>query len=143
MEGLGHRERIGITALSEAWSGAHFHFREQFFPLRGVGSDHTLAFVEWEQGSEDTQLGRAVLFLFQAFLFLAFVRLLSVYMAGFEDQAGEEYYSDDSAGSFEQDLVYALDAGVRHTVNQALAQAIRPIKHHLIGFAEQQGWVAP
>ncbi|KAJ1139406.1 hypothetical protein NDU88_005779 [Pleurodeles waltl] len=50
---------------------------------------------------------------------------------------------DDSAGSFEQDLVYALDAGVRHTVNQALAQAIRPIKHHLLGFAEQQGWVAP
>ncbi|KAJ1185900.1 hypothetical protein NDU88_002686 [Pleurodeles waltl] len=64
-------------------------------------------------------------------------------MAGYEDQAGEKYYLDDSAGSFEQDLVYALDAGVRHTVNQALAQPIRPIKHHLIGFAEQQGWVAP
>ncbi|KAJ1085516.1 hypothetical protein NDU88_005648 [Pleurodeles waltl] len=40
-------------------------------------------------------------------------------------------------------IVYALDAGVRHTVNQALAQAIRPVKHHLIGFAEQQVWVAP
>ncbi|KAJ1160601.1 hypothetical protein NDU88_001097 [Pleurodeles waltl] len=64
-------------------------------------------------------------------------------MAGYEDQAGDEYYLDDSAGSFEQELIYALDAGVRHTVNQALAQAIRPIKHHLIGFAEQQGWVAP
>ncbi|KAJ1103170.1 hypothetical protein NDU88_000597 [Pleurodeles waltl] len=37
----------------------------------------------------------------------------------------------------------ALDAGVCDTVNQALAQSIRPIKHHLIGFAEQQGWVAP
>ncbi|KAJ1163343.1 hypothetical protein NDU88_003802 [Pleurodeles waltl] len=64
-------------------------------------------------------------------------------MAGYEDQAGDEYYLDDSAGSFEQDLVYALDPGVRHTVNQALAQAIRPIKHYLIGFTEQQGWVAP
>ncbi|KAJ1100057.1 hypothetical protein NDU88_005146 [Pleurodeles waltl] len=63
-------------------------------------------------------------------------------MAGYEDQASDEYYLDDSAGSFEQDLVYALDAGVRHTVNQPLAQATRPIKHHLIGFAEQQGWVA-
>ncbi|KAJ1169264.1 hypothetical protein NDU88_001170 [Pleurodeles waltl] len=40
-------------------------------------------------------------------------------------------------------LVYALGAGVRHTVNQALAQAIKPIKHHLLGFAEQQCWVAP
>ncbi|KAJ1128199.1 hypothetical protein NDU88_006578 [Pleurodeles waltl] len=64
-------------------------------------------------------------------------------MAGYNDQAGNEYYVDDPAGSFEQDLVYALDAGVRHTFNQALAQAIRPIKHHLLGFAEQQGWVAP
>ncbi|KAJ1179569.1 hypothetical protein NDU88_004803 [Pleurodeles waltl] len=64
-------------------------------------------------------------------------------MAGYEDQANDEYYLEDSAGSFEQDLVYALDAGVRHTVNQALTQAIKPIKHHLIGFAEQQGWVAP
>ncbi|KAJ1112181.1 hypothetical protein NDU88_000449 [Pleurodeles waltl] len=64
-------------------------------------------------------------------------------MAGYEDQTGDEYYMDDSAASFEQDLVYALDAGVRHTVNQALAQAIRPIKHHLLGFAEQQGWVPP
>ncbi|KAJ1181241.1 hypothetical protein NDU88_006449 [Pleurodeles waltl] len=64
-------------------------------------------------------------------------------MAGYEDQANDEYYLEDSAGSSEQDLVYALDAGVRHTVNQALAQAIRPTKHHLIGFEEQQRWVAP
>ncbi|KAJ1112445.1 hypothetical protein NDU88_000709 [Pleurodeles waltl] len=64
-------------------------------------------------------------------------------MAGYEDQADDGYYLDEPAGSSEQDLVYALDAGVRHTVNQALAQAIKPIKHHLLGFAEQQGWVAP
>ncbi|KAJ1195191.1 hypothetical protein NDU88_004472 [Pleurodeles waltl] len=64
-------------------------------------------------------------------------------MAGYEDQADDGYYLDEPAGSFEQDLVYALDAGVRHTVNQALVQAIKPIKHHLLGFAEQQGWVAP
>ncbi|KAJ1182924.1 hypothetical protein NDU88_008101 [Pleurodeles waltl] len=64
-------------------------------------------------------------------------------MAGYEDQADDGYYLDEPAGSFEQDLVYALDAGVRHTVNQALTQAIKPIKHHLLGFAEQQGWVAP
>ncbi|KAJ1114382.1 hypothetical protein NDU88_002620 [Pleurodeles waltl] len=68
--------------------------------------------------------------------------LLFYSMAGYEDQVGDEYYLGDSAGSFEQDLAYALDAGVCHTVNQALMQAIRPIKHHLIGFAEQQGWVA-
>ncbi|KAJ1191143.1 hypothetical protein NDU88_000459 [Pleurodeles waltl] len=67
----------------------------------------------------------------------------SVSMAAYDDQGGDEYYVDDPVGSFEQDLVYALDASVRHTVNQALAQAIRPIKHHLIGFAEQQGSVAP
>ncbi|KAJ1174027.1 hypothetical protein NDU88_005851 [Pleurodeles waltl] len=64
-------------------------------------------------------------------------------MAGYEDQADDAYYLDEPAGSFEQDLVYALDVGVRHTVNQDLAQAIKLIKHHLIGFAEQQGWVAP
>ncbi|KAJ1169571.1 hypothetical protein NDU88_001464 [Pleurodeles waltl] len=64
-------------------------------------------------------------------------------MAGYEDQADDAFYLDEPARSFEQDLVYALDAGVRHTVNQALAQAIKPIKHHLLGFAEQQGWVAP
>ncbi|KAJ1084326.1 hypothetical protein NDU88_004477 [Pleurodeles waltl] len=64
-------------------------------------------------------------------------------MACYEDQADDGYYLDELAGSFEQDLVYALDAGVRHTVNQALAQAIKPFKHHLLGFAEQQGWVAP
>ncbi|KAJ1132809.1 hypothetical protein NDU88_011110 [Pleurodeles waltl] len=62
--------------------------------------------------------------------------LLFCSMAGYEDQAGDEYYMDDSTGSFEQDLFYALDAGVHHAVNQALAQAIRPNKHHLIGFAE-------
>ncbi|KAJ1141613.1 hypothetical protein NDU88_007941 [Pleurodeles waltl] len=50
---------------------------------------------------------------------------------------------DDTAGSFDQYLVYALDAGVRHSVNQALAQAIQPIKHHLLGLVDQQGWVAP
>ncbi|KAJ1181224.1 hypothetical protein NDU88_006434 [Pleurodeles waltl] len=64
-------------------------------------------------------------------------------MAGYEDQADDGYYLDEPAGSFEQDLVYALDAGVRHTVNQALAQATKPIKHHLLGFAEHQGWVVP
>ncbi|KAJ1114497.1 hypothetical protein NDU88_002733 [Pleurodeles waltl] len=64
-------------------------------------------------------------------------------MAGYEDQADDGYYLDEPASSFEQDLVYALDTGVRHTVNQALAQAIKPIKHHLLGFAEQQAWVAP
>ncbi|KAJ1095145.1 hypothetical protein NDU88_000315 [Pleurodeles waltl] len=64
-------------------------------------------------------------------------------MAAYVYKRGDEYYVDDPAGSFKQDLVYALDAGVRYTVNQALAQAIRPIKHHLIGFTEQQGWVAP
>ncbi|KAJ1099691.1 hypothetical protein NDU88_004790 [Pleurodeles waltl] len=69
--------------------------------------------------------------------------LLCNSMAGYEDQADDGYYLDEPGGSFEQDLVYALDAGVRHTVNQALAQAIKPIKHHLLGFAEQQGWVAP
>ncbi|KAJ1119050.1 hypothetical protein NDU88_007236 [Pleurodeles waltl] len=64
-------------------------------------------------------------------------------MAGYEDQAEELYYMDDTAGSFDQDLVYALDASVRHSVNQALAQAIQPIKHHLLGLVDQQGWVAP
>ncbi|KAJ1154456.1 hypothetical protein NDU88_007208 [Pleurodeles waltl] len=69
--------------------------------------------------------------------------LLVVSMAVYDDQVGDEYYMDDQARSFVQDLVYTLDAGVRHTVNQALAQAIRPNKHHLLGFAEQQGRVAP
>ncbi|KAJ1091467.1 hypothetical protein NDU88_004591 [Pleurodeles waltl] len=64
-------------------------------------------------------------------------------MAGYDDQAEELYYLDNTAGSFDQDLVYALDAGVRHSVNQALAQAIQPIKHHLLGLVEQQGWLAP
>ncbi|KAJ1135498.1 hypothetical protein NDU88_001937 [Pleurodeles waltl] len=67
----------------------------------------------------------------------------SAELAGYEHQADDAYYLDEPAGSFQQELVYALDAGVRHTVNQALAKATKPIKHHLIGFAEQQGWVAP
>ncbi|KAJ1132079.1 hypothetical protein NDU88_010409 [Pleurodeles waltl] len=64
-------------------------------------------------------------------------------MASYGDQAKDLYYLDEPAGSFDQDLVYALDAGVRHTVNQALAHAIQPIKHHFLGFVEQQGWIAP
>ncbi|KAJ1098330.1 hypothetical protein NDU88_003445 [Pleurodeles waltl] len=64
-------------------------------------------------------------------------------MAGYDDQAEDLYYMDDAAGSFDQDLVYALDAGVRHSVNQALAQAIQPIKHHLLGLVDQQAWAAP
>ncbi|KAJ1201938.1 hypothetical protein NDU88_005742 [Pleurodeles waltl] len=87
--------------------------------------------VEWEQRSEDVRRCRAVPFLLPQLL-------ISVYT-----RRGDEYYVDDPAGSFEHDLFYALDAGVRHTVNQHLAQAFRPIKHHLIGFAEQQGWMAP
>ncbi|KAJ1104210.1 hypothetical protein NDU88_001622 [Pleurodeles waltl] len=62
-------------------------------------------------------------------------------MADYEEESGEGTFYDDSVVSFEQDLVYALDAGVRHAVNMALAQAIQPIKHYLLGFAEQQGWV--
>ncbi|KAJ1141857.1 hypothetical protein NDU88_008185 [Pleurodeles waltl] len=65
------------------------------------------------------------------------------HMAGYDDPAEELYYMDDTAGSFDQDLVYALDAGVRHSVNQALAQAIQPIKHHLLGLVDQQAWAAP
>ncbi|KAJ1132429.1 hypothetical protein NDU88_010742 [Pleurodeles waltl] len=64
-------------------------------------------------------------------------------MAGYDDQAEDLYYMDDASGSFDQDLVYALDAGVRHSVNQALAQAIQPIKHHLLGLVDQQAWAAP
>ncbi|KAJ1099901.1 hypothetical protein NDU88_004994 [Pleurodeles waltl] len=64
-------------------------------------------------------------------------------MAGYDDPAEELYYMADTAGSFDQDLVYALDAGVRHSVNQALVQAIQPIKHHLLGLVEQQAWAAP
>ncbi|KAJ1184508.1 hypothetical protein NDU88_001314 [Pleurodeles waltl] len=48
-------------------------------------------------------------------------------MAGYDEQADDLYYIDDTAGFFDQDLVYALDAGVRHSVNQALVQAIQPI----------------
>ncbi|KAJ1127671.1 hypothetical protein NDU88_006066 [Pleurodeles waltl] len=64
-------------------------------------------------------------------------------MAGYDEQADDLYYIDDTAGSFDQDLVYALDAGVRHSVNQALVQAIQPIKHHLLGLVDQQAWAAP
>ncbi|KAJ1157118.1 hypothetical protein NDU88_009833 [Pleurodeles waltl] len=64
-------------------------------------------------------------------------------MAGYDDPAEELYYMDDAAGSFDQDLVYALDADVRHSVNQALVQAIQPFKHHLLGLVEQQVWAAP
>ncbi|KAJ1123310.1 hypothetical protein NDU88_001781 [Pleurodeles waltl] len=64
-------------------------------------------------------------------------------MASYEGQAKDLYYLDEPAGSFDQDLVNALDVGVRHTVNQALAQVIQPTKHHLFGFVEQQGCVAP
>ncbi|KAJ1123012.1 hypothetical protein NDU88_001485 [Pleurodeles waltl] len=64
-------------------------------------------------------------------------------MAGYDDQAEDLYYIDDTAGTFDQDLVYALDAGVRHSVNQALVQAIQPIKHHLLGLVDQQAWTAP
>ncbi|KAJ1153745.1 hypothetical protein NDU88_006503 [Pleurodeles waltl] len=64
-------------------------------------------------------------------------------MAGYDDQAEALYYIDDTAGSFDQDLVYALDAGVRHSVNQALAQAIQPFKHHLLGLVDQPAWIAP
>ncbi|KAJ1160649.1 hypothetical protein NDU88_001144 [Pleurodeles waltl] len=64
-------------------------------------------------------------------------------MAGYDDQAKDLYYMDDAAGSFDQDLVYALEAGVRHSVNQALAQTIQPIKHHLLGLVDQQAWAAP
>ncbi|KAJ1135045.1 hypothetical protein NDU88_001490 [Pleurodeles waltl] len=41
----------------------------------------------------------------------------------------------------QQDLVYAPDAGVRHTVNVALDKATQTIKHLLLGFTDQQGWV--
>ncbi|KAJ1152118.1 hypothetical protein NDU88_004895 [Pleurodeles waltl] len=64
-------------------------------------------------------------------------------MAGYDDPAEELYYMDDTAGSFDQDLVYAFDADVRHSVNQALVQAIQPFKHHLLGLVEQQVWAAP
>ncbi|KAJ1218533.1 hypothetical protein NDU88_006111 [Pleurodeles waltl] len=66
-----------------------------------------------------------------------------VSMAGYDDQAEDLYYFDDNTGSFDQDLVYALDAGMRHSVNQALVQAIQPFKHHLLGLVDQQAWSAP
>ncbi|KAJ1082676.1 hypothetical protein NDU88_002841 [Pleurodeles waltl] len=62
-------------------------------------------------------------------------------MAGYRGHSREGTLYDDPDGSFQQDLVYALNAGVRHTVNVALTQVIQPIKHHLLGFAEQQGWM--
>ncbi|KAJ1127308.1 hypothetical protein NDU88_005711 [Pleurodeles waltl] len=70
-------------------------------------------------------------------------RNLEISMAGYDDQAEDLYYFDDTSGSFDQDLVYALDAGVRHSVNQALVQAIQPIKHHLLVLVDQQTWTAP
>ncbi|KAJ1112808.1 hypothetical protein NDU88_001069 [Pleurodeles waltl] len=53
----------------------------------------------------------------------------------------ESLYYDDSVWSFEQDLVCALDSGIRHTVNVALAKAIQPIKQYFFDFDEQQGWI--
>ncbi|KAJ1187277.1 hypothetical protein NDU88_004055 [Pleurodeles waltl] len=64
-------------------------------------------------------------------------------MAGYDDQAEDLYYFDDTSGYFDQDLVYALDAGMRHSVSQALVHAIQPIKHHLLGLVDQQTWTAP
>ncbi|KAJ1180202.1 hypothetical protein NDU88_005424 [Pleurodeles waltl] len=32
---------------------------------------------------------------------------------------------------------------MRHSVDQALVQAIQPIKHHLLGLVDQQAWSAP
>ncbi|KAJ1187747.1 hypothetical protein NDU88_004517 [Pleurodeles waltl] len=72
-----------------------------------------------------------------------FRAILLCRMAGYDDQAEDLYYMDDTAGSFDQDLVYALDAGMRHSVTQAFAQAIQPIKHHLLGLVDQQAWAAP
>ncbi|KAJ1184185.1 hypothetical protein NDU88_000995 [Pleurodeles waltl] len=69
--------------------------------------------------------------------------LLFFIMAGYDDQAEDLYYFDDTSGSFDQDLVYALDAGMRHSVSQALVHAIQPIKHHLLGLVDQQTWTAP
>ncbi|KAJ1144631.1 hypothetical protein NDU88_010928 [Pleurodeles waltl] len=62
-----------------------------------------------------------------------------------EELEGDEnyFYEEVHPGSFEQDLAQALDAGVRQTVNDALAKAITPLKHHLFGFAQQQGWLPP
>ncbi|KAJ1135053.1 hypothetical protein NDU88_001508 [Pleurodeles waltl] len=62
-------------------------------------------------------------------------------MDGYEGESGKVTFYDDSVGSFERDLVYALDAGVRHTVNVALDKATQTIKHLLMGFTDQQGWV--
>ncbi|KAJ1092922.1 hypothetical protein NDU88_006032 [Pleurodeles waltl] len=60
-----------------------------------------------------------------------------------EYQEGDESYCYDAgqSGFFEQNLVQALDAGVRQTVNEALAKAITPLKHHLYEFVQQQGWI--
>ncbi|KAJ1211273.1 hypothetical protein NDU88_006634 [Pleurodeles waltl] len=62
-----------------------------------------------------------------------------------EYQEGDEnyYFEETHTSLFEQDLVQALDAGVRQTVNDALAKAITLLKHHLYGFAQQQGWLPP
>ncbi|KAJ1131762.1 hypothetical protein NDU88_010095 [Pleurodeles waltl] len=62
-----------------------------------------------------------------------------------EDLEGDEgyFYEEAHSSPFEQDLVHALDTGVRQTVNDALAKAITPLKHHLYWFAQQQGWFPP
>ncbi|KAJ1122986.1 hypothetical protein NDU88_001459 [Pleurodeles waltl] len=68
--------------------------------------------------------------------------LLSAIMAHY-GETSEAFYYDDPKEYFEHDLVYALDSGVQHTVNKALGQAIWPIKQHLMGFSECQGWIPP
>ncbi|KAJ1193608.1 hypothetical protein NDU88_002904 [Pleurodeles waltl] len=61
-----------------------------------------------------------------------------------ELEGDESYFCEESQpGSFEQDLAQALDTGVRQTVNDALTKAITSLKHHLYGFAQQQGWLHP
>ncbi|KAJ1114791.1 hypothetical protein NDU88_003022 [Pleurodeles waltl] len=76
-----------------------------------------------------------------------YLELLSpLFPAMYEEyqEADENYYFEEThTGSFEQGLVQALDAGVRQTINDALAKAITPLKHHLYGFAQQQGWLPP
>ncbi|KAJ1215097.1 hypothetical protein NDU88_002707 [Pleurodeles waltl] len=62
-----------------------------------------------------------------------------------QNQEGDEnyYFEETHTGSFEQDLVQALDADVHQTVNDALAKATTPLKHHLYGFVQQQTWLPP
>ena len=54
---------------------------------------------------------------------------------------GDDY--NGPAGSLEQDLVDALDLRVQQSVNKALVRAIEPLKTHLFGYTEQQGWLPP